>query len=131
MLPRQRRVGLVRFLSRRLRGQLHDGVEFGIDLGDLFQMRLDDRFRTELFGADGVGQFGRRFHRDVIIHGGCRLRLTDQSRTSCRRNNARGGRRAQKIPSSPFVAHLSASLDHPALEAANSVSPTHASSRPA
>ena len=39
----QRRVGFIGLFPRRLRGQLNDGIEFWIDLGDPLQMRFNDR----------------------------------------------------------------------------------------
>jgi hypothetical protein len=101
----QRRIGVVRFFPRGIRRQLYDGVELGIDLGDLIQMGLHDRLRTELFGTDRVRKLARRFHGDVIIRAGRGFRLIDPSRAAGRRDHTRDRRRAQKIPSCPFVTH--------------------------
>jgi len=105
LTARQRRIGLIRFLACGLRRDLNDGVELGIDLGDLFQMRLHDRFRAQLLGANGVGKRARRFHGDFVVHVGSGLRPVNQRCTPGRGDNA--GRRscAQKVSSSPFVVH--------------------------
>jgi hypothetical protein len=110
LAARQRRIGFVCLFSRRLGRQLNDGVELGVDRCDPLQMCIHDRFGAELFGANGVRELCRRFRGDVIVHARCCLRCADQGCASCGCDDARGRGCAQKIPSSPFIAHVRPAL---------------------
>jgi len=70
---RQRGVGFVCLFSRRVGGQLDDGIEFWIDLGNLRKMRFDDGLGAKFPGPDRVGEFARRRGNDAVAGIGCRI----------------------------------------------------------
>ena len=62
----ERRVGFIGLFPRRLRGQLNDRIEFGVDLGDPLQMRLDDLPGAPFLRSNSFSKLARRGRGDTV-----------------------------------------------------------------
>ena len=101
----ERRVGLVGLFPRRLRSQLHDGIEFWIDFGDPVQMRLNDFLGAPFLRSNGLGKFSGRCRYYAVIGFRCRSGRIDQQRPPHRRSRTYKRSSAKKIPTPNLVAH--------------------------
>jgi len=104
-------IRLVCLFSRRVGGQLNDGVELRIHFGDLLEMGFDDPLGAEFLRPDGVGKLARRRQNDGVggVARGARgigdEILSGRHRSACQRYGA------QKVASRDFVAHWRSNPD--------------------